>query len=372
MRKIIAGDFYDLVWQQETLFGQADIDSLFRKFAEHGVDAVLWRLSACGKLLYRTATPDQLKAENDNLVGRKCEALLQQYDPPAAAVEAGRKYGVEVYFWLTIYDESDYAIEPNMESSLSQAHPEYSWRSRDGKNYYRGIVSYTYPEVVEFKLRQIREILSYGGDGLYLCNRSHSRSPRIREAMAAIQNPCLETLTQWIRSHGELIVSEYDRCRGEFGFDPAALETYHGDLNDERAWQIHRGKYFLAFMEKTRALNPGKIWFGLRNGRDFGPYIYGNYFFDWEKLTDGSLIDALAYDLQPPNYDKEEDFPEFYKPTKGQKFLWMSLSANNPQGLLDAYAESLERWRPYMDGIILFEAYQMTNNPQYWDFIKYF
>ena len=63
MRKIIAGDFYDLVWQQETLFGQADIDSLFRKFAEHGVDAVLWRLSACGKLLYRTATPDQLKAE---------------------------------------------------------------------------------------------------------------------------------------------------------------------------------------------------------------------------------------------------------------------------------------------------------------------
>ena len=48
MLKIIAVDFYDLIWQQETLFSEADIDRLFRKYAEHRVDAVLWRLSVCG------------------------------------------------------------------------------------------------------------------------------------------------------------------------------------------------------------------------------------------------------------------------------------------------------------------------------------
>ena len=89
-------------------------------------------------------------------------------------------------------------------------------------------------------------------------------------------------------------------------------------------------------------------------------------------MTDGSLLDALAYDLQPPHYDDPALFPEFYRKTQGEKLLWMSLSAKEPEKLLAAYAESLERWKPHMDGIILFEAYQMTHNPPYWEFIRNF
>ena len=62
----------------------------------------------------------------------------------------------------------------------------------------------------------------------------------------------------------------------------------------------------------------------------------------------------------------------FVKNTGCAKLLWMSLSANDPEGLLNAYAPSLERWKPFMDGIILFEAYQMTGNPEYWEFIRNF
>ena len=373
MKKYIAVDFYDLIWQQSTPFSLGDMEALFRKYAETGIDAVLWRLSACGKLLYHTKTQDRYAgcpAQGD--LGTKALAVMAAYDPAEAAVALGKKYGIEVYFWLTVYDESSYSTSPELESSLCAAHPEYSWRTKDGSEFYRGVLSCTYPEVVEFKLRQIREIAAYGGAGLYLGNRSHSRSSVVRKAMLAAKD-VEKNAAAWCREYRELLVSEFERCRGLFGYDPPALASYHGDLNDTAAWQRHRGTYFTAFLEKAKAAAaPGKLLFGLRYGAGLGPYIYGDNFFDWERFSDGSLLDALAYDLQPPHYDDPALFPEFYRETRGKKLLWMSLSAREPEKLLEAYAESLERWKPHMDGIILFEAYQMTNNPPYWEFIRNF
>ena len=67
MKKIIAVDFYDLIWKAENPFSRDDMDALFCKYAEYGVDAVLWRVSVCGKLLYHSQTPDRYmgcKAQN--------------------------------------------------------------------------------------------------------------------------------------------------------------------------------------------------------------------------------------------------------------------------------------------------------------------
>lgn len=375
MRKIVAVDFFDLVWQQtERIYSLEDIDALFARYAEYNVDSVLWRISACGKMLCHTKTPDQFKyIPGDKALAHKmCDELLDAYDPASAAVAAGKKYGVDVYFWVTLYDDAGYASDfQALESSICREHPEFSWRSKDGKSFYHGVLSYTYPEVVEFRLRQLRELIALGGAGLYLCNRSHSRSPEIRKAMKenAINGDYGKS---WISANREFIESEFVRCRGLFGYDQPALATYHGDLDDVVAWQKHRGSYFIDFMKKVRELNPGKLWFGLRYAPNFGPYIYGDHFFDWEKLTDGTLVDGLAYDVQPPDFDKECDYPEFYRKTAGEKFVWMSLGVKNVKWLLDFHAESLERWRPHMNGLILFEAYQMTDNQEYWDFIKNF
>jgi len=373
MKKIIAVDFYDIIWKHDGLFTLADMDALFAKYAEHGVTGVLWRLSAGGNLLYHSRTAerfDRRAANSSDFISRKTIAVMEAYDPAEAAVADGKKYGIAVYFWLTLFDEAGYGSIPDFLSPFCEAHPEYSWRSRDGKSSYYGVLSYTYPEVVEYRLNQIREINAYGGDGIYLCNRSHSRSPPIREEMRRIEELGSEKSYEWCLTHGELIEAEYKRCRGEYGFDPIALESYHGDLNDAVAWQRHRGSYFTRFMEKARANTPGLLALGLRYGANLGPYIYGDHFFDWERFTDSTITDAVAYDLQPPNYDREEDFPEFYRPTRSQKWLWMSLSATGPEQLLEAYRESLDRWRPHMDGIILFEAFKMTENQPYWDFIK--
>ena len=372
MKKIIAVDFYDLVWKQEKPFSREDMDALFARYKEWHVDAVLWRLSACGKLLYHSNTPDRYSGcPAETALSKRMLAVMADYDPAELAVSMGRKHGIGVYFWLTLFDDAGYTEKEGMESSISKAHPEYSWREIDGKSHYRGVLSYVYPEVVDFRLRQIGEILTYGADGLYLCNRSHSRSQVIREAMAAATQKGEDGVGEWCRNNIELLKSEFKRCRGRFGYDPPALETYNGDLDEVERWQRHRGGYFTAFMEKVRRINPGETWFGLRYGANLGPYIYGDHFFDWEKLSSGSIVDALAYDLQPPDFDSPQLFPEFYGQTKSMKLLWMHLSAN-PKATLNAYADSLARWRPFLDGIIMFEAYMMTDNPEYGEFLRNF
>lgn len=370
MLKIIAVDFYDLIWQQETLFSEADIDRLFRKYAEHRVDAVLWRLSVCGKLLYRSQTADCMQGNEGNAIDVKCGEILRKYDPAEAAVAAGRKYGIEVFFWLTLFDDAGYSTG-DLESSFCREHPEFSWRSRDGKDYYHGVLSYVYPEVREFRMRQIREILAYGGAGLYLCNRSHSRSNVIRDLMRRLFDAKEEKHQFQSKENQELNISEFIRCRGEYGFDPPAVAAYTGDLQDQVAWQRFRGTYFTEFMRQVRKEVPTKLWFGLR----YGPipagtaFVYGDHFFDWEKFSDGTLVDAIGYYLQPPDFDDPADYPEFYRPTNAAKLLWMSLSNKNPDKLLEAYHDSLQRWIPLADGLILFEAYQLTDNPEYWQFL---
>ena len=59
MKKFIAVDFYDLIWKQETVFSLEDMEALFARYAENGINAVLWRLSVYGKLLYHSKTPDR-------------------------------------------------------------------------------------------------------------------------------------------------------------------------------------------------------------------------------------------------------------------------------------------------------------------------
>ena len=366
MRKIVAVDFYDLILQQHSLYSREDIDQLFRGYAAIGIDTVMWRLSVCGLLLYRTNTPDMVRPVPGNNHLTKAAEVLKNYDPAEAAVRCGKKYGIKVIFWLTIYDDNGLKINDPMESSFCKENPQCSWRSKDGKEYFHGILSYAYPEVVEFRMRQIREILSYGGDGLYLCNRSHSRPRLLCEAIAAGLNK------KDPAAYGQLFESEYKRCRGIFGYDPPALATYTGDLEDDIAWQKHRGKYFLSFMEQARKITPGELWFGLRYQYDLGSFIYGKHFFDWERLTDRTLADALLYELQVPNYDKEEDFPEFYRETSTGKYLWLNLHHTKPDTILRLHAECLERWRPRLDGIVMFEAFNMTYNPQYREFIKHF
>ena len=47
MEKIIAVDFYDLIWQSREPWTPERLDELFAGYVAHGVTGVLWRLSVC-------------------------------------------------------------------------------------------------------------------------------------------------------------------------------------------------------------------------------------------------------------------------------------------------------------------------------------
>ncbi len=368
MKKIIAVDFYDLVWQRKEPWTPEAIDRLFAKYAENGVDAVLWRLSACGKLLYQTTTPDRLDCTN-NEICVKCVELLKRFDPAEAAVAAGRKNGIEVHFWLTLYDDRGYGNN-GLSSSICREHPEYSWRSHDGRDYYSGMLSYVYPEVVDFRMRQVNEINSYGGDGLYLCNRSHSRPPEVRDEMDKLTND-VELSKKWCREKSMWIAQAINDAVGNFGFDPPALDAFGKEPDDLAEWQHFRGKYFLDLIQKIRKATPGKLSFGLRYGRDAPGFVFGKNFFDWERLSDGSLLDAIAYRLPVPPETGNEEFKEFYTQRPVKKWLWMTVNNVDQDRLIDAYMQQWDRWQPFLDGVIFFEAYYLTDdNKPYWNLIR--
>lgn len=369
MKKCIAVDFYDLIGQRQSPWTPEDIDRLFAGYAEAGITSVLWRLSCCGKLLYRSNTPDRFDFAG-NEYGRKAVELLRRFDPAEAAVAAARRNGIGIFFWITLYDDRGYGVN-GLSSRINRDHPEYSWRSFDGLEYYAGMLSYVYPEVVEYRLRQIREINAYGGDGLYLCNRSHSRPPEIRKAMDLLCKEDMTGINRWCRENGGRIAAAVAESVGKFGFDPPALEAYGKMPRDMTDWQRFRGTYFLGALRKFRDAASGKLGFGLRYGGSLNSFfIYGKDFFDWEYLSRGGLLDFMAYQLPIPPETGLEEYNDFLQPSPLEKWLWMNVSSSSPEKCLDLYLKQWDRWSEHLDGVIFFEACHLTGNPVFWNFIR--
>lgn len=368
MKKCVAVDFYDLIGQRREPWKPEDIDCLLAGYAEQGITSVFWRLSCCGKLLYHTQTPDRFDFTG-NEYGRKAVELLRRFDPAAAAVTAARKNGIKIYFWITLYDDRGYGVN-GLSSRINQEHPEYSWRSRDGLEYYAGMLSYVYPEVVEYRLKQIIEINAYGGDGIYLCNRSHSRPPEIRRRMDQLYKEDIAGVNKWCRDNNENIIKSVVDATGKFGFDPPALEAYGKEPEDLTDWQRFRGTYFLDALRKFRKAISGKLGFGLRYGGSINGYIYGKDFFDWEYLSNGELLNFMAYQLPILPETGLEEYTDFLQMRSVEKWLWMHMSSTFPEERIKLYQNQWEQWEEHLDGVIFFEAFHLTDNPVYWNFIR--
>jgi len=85
----------------------------------------------------------------------------------AAAVEMAHKKGVKVIAWI---DPTEGHAGNHTRWALR--HPEFTLQRRDGRRedgYYADpIISLAYPEVVEFRLAMLREVLSFGVHGVFL------------------------------------------------------------------------------------------------------------------------------------------------------------------------------------------------------------
>jgi len=156
-----------------------------------GWSKVYWRVFDGGRALYRSQLlRPQGKWDEDNFWNPKTDedkALLLRYTPGmttdqrtslrnrfealdystfdsfGAAVEYGHQIGLKIHAWATL-NEDDHGW--GIQSEFSKQHPELRWRRRNGK-FYRSQLSFAFPEVQQFKLGLLKELLAYDLDGVF-------------------------------------------------------------------------------------------------------------------------------------------------------------------------------------------------------------
>jgi hypothetical protein len=384
----IAIDYLDLVWISDELFTEEPINRLLGEYAERGVDTIQWRVSVLGQLLYHTKLGDRYTehpftagdlpafAEQHQPIYEKCKAVMARMDPMEVAVRLCRKHGIRCLPWLTIYDDAGY--HPYTWSRIITDHPEFCWKAYDRDVYYHGVVSYVYPEVVAYRLAQIEELLGYGGDGIHLCLRSHSRPPGYNEAYLEFLRD--HSLEEWNATPTHRGLAEmYDACERQFGFDPPAVEAYRDQTGkqarpDDPDWWAFRRQYLVDFLKQAGELTRQ------RGGElSFGPIaelgMFPPEFFPSRQLLDERIVDRQDYGATATYCDREEarrTFPELFA-NRGHKNYFYSV--NSKMSVSDhvrafestGNAAFLDRF----DGLLLFEAMHLVLKPELWEFVQH-
>jgi hypothetical protein len=178
---------------------------------------------------YTAGMTPQKKAE----IEAKMNALdYSTFDALAAAIEYGHKIGLKIYAWASI-NEDDHGW--GWASEFAKAHPEFRWVRRDGRKYHSQL-SFAFPQVREYKLALIEELLAYDIDGLLL---DWIRTGDVRD------NP--QNDPKGIADYGyeEPNVAGFTKA---FGSDPRELP------NDDERWARHRAAPQTQFMREARKL----------------------------------------------------------------------------------------------------------------------
>lgn len=289
-------DFFDICIGTDTWdmrHCDAEMDRLMALCAHFGFDRVYFRVSVCGVVCYDTNVMTPALEESfqrytvEGLDGccanipsrhRRMAEVMKHIDPLASCVKHGHKHGLEVYAWVTVYDSMYYATE----QEFFQQHPEYTWVSKDGTKHIPGVPCYAYPEVREYRLAQVKELLEYGVDGIKFSPRSHSPWPG-RGAGGG---------NEGARGYGfnQPVVEEYVR---RFGKNPREAEP---DSLDELRFVQLKADFFTEFMRETKQLteSAGKKLVMTTSTGVADPVRANWMYVDAETLARERLVDELS------------------------------------------------------------------------------
>ena len=92
--------------------------------------------------------------------------MIESYDVLAAAVKAAKEYNIELHGVMRMNNVASYHSEGNRspDTAFRKRNPDKVMVVRDG--WARNLLSYAYPEVREHKVAIMKEIASYGVDGI--------------------------------------------------------------------------------------------------------------------------------------------------------------------------------------------------------------
>jgi hypothetical protein len=155
----------------------------------------------------------------------------EHFDSLGEAVRYGHKIGLQIHAWLSI-NEDDHGW--GLQSEFSKKHPQFRWEHRDGRKYHSQL-SFAYPEVRDYKLSLVRELLDkYKLDGFFL---------------------------DWIRTGDVRDNPQNDKTGAvDYGFEPPLREKYRKqtgkelrDATDDAAFHF-RAEPQTQFMRKVSKL----------------------------------------------------------------------------------------------------------------------
>lgn len=183
----------DWMLKPNMAWGMPGVEHMLDACKECGWSHVYWRVFDAGQATYKSSLLRPAShVENDNYFNPQNDAdrqLFQRFSPSvnpakakeilaqlgridygafdslAAAIEYGHRIGLKIHAWATI-NEDDHGW--GWRSEFAKAHPEFRWIRRDGRPY-RSQLSFAFPEVREYKLALIDELLTnYDLDGLFI------------------------------------------------------------------------------------------------------------------------------------------------------------------------------------------------------------
>lgn len=183
----------DWMLKEGIAWGPAGVKHMLDACKESGWSKVYWRVTDGGRAMYpsrvmrpgdqwdddsfwspQTEEDRKLVQQFGMSVGEeKRTALLKKFeqmdyakfDALGEAVRYGHAIGLEVHAWVTT-NEDDHGW--GLVSDFAKAHPEWRWVKRNGR-VYRSQMSFAFPEVREYKLAILSELLgNYALDGLFL------------------------------------------------------------------------------------------------------------------------------------------------------------------------------------------------------------
>lgn len=244
--KVVGIDYNMSVWYcRDHFYGEDDIARFFDNIAASGVSTVYWRTSMIGGVTYRSGVQkpayevdwgDYFANASDKERGRsfhdrvaqveKLRVILSRYDPPEVAIREARRTGVKLYLWLTCFDD----YYPGHHGVFA-ADGVCLAEDRTGQRRMRGVLSYAWPEARRRRLQEIRELLAYGADGLYICTKSHSQHTEPARAIDTY-------------GYEQPVAEEFQQ---RYGVDIRSAADF-----DREAWHALKGEFFTELIREVR------------------------------------------------------------------------------------------------------------------------
>lgn len=152
--------------------GRKSVEYILDRCKAVGLRRIYWRCFDGGKAMYASQLMDEewtgydadsyhAWASPDSHI----EPLdaYRGFDSLKEAVDYGHRIGLEIHAWLSI-NEDDHAW--GLISRFSREHPQFRWVKRSGMPY-NSQLSFAFPDVREYKLGLLKEILCYDIDGVF-------------------------------------------------------------------------------------------------------------------------------------------------------------------------------------------------------------